>query len=413
MRFKLLFLLIAVTISSFPQGGSIYTRYGLGDPQLSFSARRHGLGDLGTAVADEDFIGTLNPAGWNRLTRTRIEFGVFYYGNFISDNSSKKFYANSRFTGFTIAFPASTLYGIGITAGMVPVTSINYKVNQVVTANNNITGNYDVNYEGEGGLSKVFIGSSYRLPFDLSLGATLEYFFGNLNYYSRINFPSSNTITAEYDRRFQIRGLSSTIGLISPDLLPKDEKNYLSDLRLGVAFNVGSKGSIDTLLTSSSSLRKDTVSLASVDMKIPFYLSIGGSIMLNKRYLINLDYFYQPWKDLAINNVDLVNLRNMMKVSAGIEYKPLRELGSSFWQQVMYRFNASYEQTQYQINGTGIDRISFGGGVSFPFSPGNTLDIGLEYYIKGTTDNNLYKENGFRMSFGLSLGDIWFIREER
>lgn len=413
MRYKLLIILFAVcAIYTFPQGGSVYTRYGLGDPQLSYSARRMGLGDLGTAVADEDFISTLNPASWNRLTRTRIEFGVFYYGNFISDNTSKKFYANSRFTGFTVAFPASSLYGIGISAGMIPMSSIDYNVNQTVKTNNNLVGDYNVNYEGEGGLSKIYIGTSYRLPFDLSLGATLDYLFGNLNYYSKVTFPSNSNLTATYDRRFQIRGLSSTVGLISPDFL-KDQSSSISDLRLGVSFNVGSKGTVDTLLTTASMLRTDTVSISTVDLKIPYYLSIGATALIDKKYQVNLDYYFQPWKNLELNNVGMVNLRNMMKLSAAVEYKPQRELGAGFWQQVMYRLNTSYEETQYQINGTGINKISIGGGASFPFSQGNTLDIGLEYYIRGTKENSLYKESGFRLAFGISLGDVWFIREER
>lgn len=414
MKFKLsiiLVLLIAGTI--LPQGGSIYTRFGLGDLQYSYSARKLGMGELGISVADEDFVTSTNPAGWNRLTRTRIETGFLYFGNNIADNNSKNFYSNSKFSGFTIAFPASSIYGIGVAAGILPVTFVDYNVSQKVISNNSNINDYNINYQGEGGLSKIFIGSSYRLPFDLSIGATLEYYFGNLNYYSRINFPLGTGSNSEYDRRYQIRGVSSTIGLISPDFLPKTETGSFSDLRLGLSFNLGSNSSTDTMLISSSSLRRDTVSIAEVDLKIPFTLATGASVLLNKNYLITLDYLFQPWKDLAINNSVLPNLRNAMKVSAGIEYKPSRVMGATFWQQVLVRIGASYEQTQYKFGNSGIDRISFAGGVSLPFSTGNTLDLGLEYYMRGTKENNLFKENGIRLSLGISLGEVWFLREER
>ena len=85
--------LISLTQTAVAQEGSIYTRYGLGDLQSSYSARRLGMGQLGTSVADEDFIGSLNPAGWNLLKTTRFELGVAFNGFSVSDNIQKKFYA--------------------------------------------------------------------------------------------------------------------------------------------------------------------------------------------------------------------------------------------------------------------------------------------------------------------------------
>ena len=107
------FSLIILIQTAVAQQGSAYTRYGLGDIQSAYSARRLGMGQLGTSVADEDFIGTLNPAGWNLLKMTRVEFGVAYNGLSVSaDNFQKRFYASTQITGFTMAFPLSTMYGV-------------------------------------------------------------------------------------------------------------------------------------------------------------------------------------------------------------------------------------------------------------------------------------------------------------
>ena len=86
------------------------------------------MGQLGTSVADEDFIGSLNPAGWNLLKMTRVEFGMAYNGMSLTENIQKKFYASSRITGFTMAIPVSPAYGIGMALGMIPVTNVNYQV---------------------------------------------------------------------------------------------------------------------------------------------------------------------------------------------------------------------------------------------------------------------------------------------
>jgi hypothetical protein len=109
----------------------------------------------------------------------------------------------------------------------------------------------------------------------------------------------------------------------------------------------------------------------------------------------------------------------MMLVSAGVEYRATRELGSNFWDQIILRGGLSYEQTQYFVDPnntgtrTGINQFSVFGGFSLPLSYANTIDIGLQYTSRGTTDASLIKENGFRIAFGISLGDIWFLRDEK
>jgi hypothetical protein len=404
--------LITLIQTAVAQQGSIYTRYGLGDLQSSYSARRLGMGQLGTSVADEDFVGTLNPAGWNLLKMTRFELGVVYNGVSVADNLQKKFYSATRFSGFTMAFPVSSLYGIGVAIGIVPVTTVNYKVTDNVTDPNVLIGNYDISYNGSGGLSKIFIGSSYRLPFDLSIGAALDYYFGNINYSSSVIFSSSTNVTAGYTKTYRPKAIGTTLGLISPDLL-KESSSFFSDFRIGASVNLIFSTSVDSLLTASSSVRIDTVNFSTLDMKIPYRVNVGASVILNKRFLVTVDYAFQPWKDFSIDNIKSDYLRSMMMLSTGFEYRAPKELGSSFFSRIVFRGGLSYEQTQYFINNTGINQYSVYGGFSLPISLGNTIDIGLQYSLRGQDTNSLLKENGLKLAVGLSLGDIWFLRDDK
>jgi hypothetical protein len=405
--------LITLIQTAVAQQGSVYTRYGLGDVVSSYSARRLGMGQLGTSVADEDFIGTLNPAGWNMLKMTRVEFGMAYNGLFVSaDNYQKKYYASSQVTGFTMAFPVSTVYGIGMALGIIPVTNINYQVTSHETDPNALVGSYDLTYKGSGGLSKIFVGSSYRLPFDLSIGASFDYYFGNLNYSSSVIFSGSNNFTAAYTQTYKPKALGTTIGLISPDLL-KETPSFFSDLHVGVSANLIFNSSVDSLLTAASYVRTDTVNFSTLDMKIPSRINFGASVILNKRFLVTVDYSFQSWKDFYINNIKSAYLRNLMMFSTGFEYRAPKELGSSFLNLIILRGGISIEQTQYIINNIGINQYSVYGGCSLPLSMGNTIDIGLQYSIRGHVDNSLVKENNLKLAVGISLGDIWFLRDEK
>jgi len=97
-----------------------------------------------------------------------------------------------------------------------------------------------------------------------------------------------------------------------------------------------------------------------------------------------------------LGDIKTSNMRDMFLISAGTEYRPIRELGSSFWSQIVLRGGVSYEQTQYLINNTGINQISVYGGFSVPLSYANTFDIGIQYSTRGTTDASLIKESGFK-----------------
>jgi len=55
--------------------------------------------------------------------------------------------------------------GVGMALGIIPVTNVNYKVNQHGTDPNTSIGDYDISYEGSGGLSKVFVDLPTNFPF--------------------------------------------------------------------------------------------------------------------------------------------------------------------------------------------------------------------------------------------------------
>ncbi len=79
----------------------------------------------------------------------------------------------------------------------------------------------------------------------------------------------------------------------------------------------------------------------------------------------------------------------------------------------MLRAGLSYEMSQYEFNGYNLNQYSVFGGFALPLSPENTLDVGFEYSMRGTKENDLLQENFLRIDFGISFGDIWFIRYEK
>jgi len=414
MIFKKLFgcFIIFFTVSLLAQSSSNYSRIGLGDIEYSYSSRRLGMGQLGVSVADADFINSLNPAGWYLLSKTRVEFGINYNGLFISDDNTKRYSGEAEFSGFTFAFPVSKDYGIGVALGFIPFSNVSYLSVQNFEFPVSPQDNYKITYEGKGGLSKLFVGSSYKLPFNLIVGAALDYYFGNINYNSEIEFASSSNFQAEYVRTYRPKGLGATAGFITPDLSSVFNSPSITDFRFGGSLSYFSNLKTDTLLTSNSVFIIDTIALAKTEIEIPVRINLGTSFVLSKEYLLSFDYSYQPWSEYRFDGRNLSGLRDAFKFSSGFEYRPDRQLGASFWQQIIWRAGLSFEQTQYEVNNEGINQYSVSGGFSFPVGFENTLDIGLQYALRGTTKSNLFKENIIRLNLGISLGEIWFVRPE-
>ena len=272
---------------------------------------------------------------------------------------------------------------------------------------------YYYTFSGTGGLSKIFISSSYRTPFDITVGASFNYYFGNLNYNSTVNFSDNSSYKAVYLRKYSPSGLGTTIGLLSPDMADILKSKNITEFRIGASVNYTANLRTDTILIGNSSYKTDTLGEATVKMKIPVRISTGLSFILSNKYLFSVDFLYQPWSNFKFNGTKSAYLRNASKISAGFEYRPVYTSGNSFWEQIMLRAGLSYEKTQYIINGEGINQFSVSGGFSIPVTLENDIDIGLEYAIRGSKKDALYKENIYKLNVSLALGDLWFIRRER
>jgi hypothetical protein len=405
--FAVFFILQVVT---FGQSSSSYSRLGIGDADYSFSAYGNGIGGLGISLSTPSSFDIVNPASWNKINRTRFSIDMLYSGSFLSGNSVTGFNGKAQFNGLALAFPVSDSNGATVVMGMAPYSTISYNVSQNSVDLTQASGSYQIIYNGNGGLSKAFIGTSYRLPFDVSLGATLNYYFGTLNYNSSTQFANSDASNSSYARSYNPSGVGSNFGLISPDLSTLFHSGSISDLHIGIAAEYLGKLRTDTILTSTTTTRTDTVQQGTVEMKVPVRLMAGLSFVINQKYYLSLDAAAQDWSTYSFNDVQPGDLRNATKLSLGFEYIPKQEFGTTPWQQIVWRAGISYEQTQYQVDGTGINQFSIAGGFSYPLNQGSTLDISAMYGSRGSSQPDLIKENFVKLNFGLSIGELWFWR---
>lgn len=405
-----IFLLLLPTLSLFAQG-SPYTRLGLGDVRYSSNARTIGLGGSSIGVADKYSINDFNPASWSGINLTRFQLGLSVVSKSIQSSSSESMATATNFEGFSVAIPIERSLGIVTSFGFVPVTRVAYNVMDKET--NPYVGDISREYSGSGGLSKMYIGASYKLPFGLALGAQFEYYFGKIEYYSSVTLPDSMYYNSvNYTNKLGFNGLGSSFGLLSPDLSDLLSSDNVKQLRIGAFVNLAASINTDTSLTSKTSAGNAEVVSGMTKSDIPLKFGLGLSASLFNKFLFVADFMTQDWSTYSRAGKSYSNLTNYQRISAGIETFADHSEFSTFWEQIQYRFGLSYEQSQYEIANKTIKQYELFSGISFPIGVANSLDIALSFGLRGEKDNQLLLEKFFKTSVSLNFGELWFVRRK-
>lgn len=127
-------------------------------------------------------------------------------------------------------------------------------------------------------------------------------------------------------------------------------------------------------------------------------------------FLIGVDYIQNKWSEYNFfGNND--NVQDSWEMRIGTQLKP--KPANNYWSNVAYRvgFNIGedYVNVQQPLSTTGITI-----GLGMPLRPSaqsprqlSIINVAIEYNKRGNEDN-LLRENLFRLSVGLSLSDLWF-----
>ena len=393
-------------------GGSIYSRFGLGDIRYGYSAQSLGMAGSGLALRSAANIDGTNPAAWSSIIRTRYTISALYEGYSSTSGGSSAFLSSASFNGAMIAIPIAPKSGIVFAGGITPVSRVNY--NAVAPASQSGL-NYTIRFRGDGGLSAAHAGLSATIADNLHAGAKFEYYFGTLRHTVRQEFSSSAYTNAEVIRSTQLRGVGGTFGLIYSGLgrlfgLGETEQfSFGAYLATPAALSTDQD---DFLSYENGGLTtRDTTTVGHGSDHLPAAFGAGLSYA-SERIVLAADLQYQNWNSYTESGVHPAEIRDSYRYSAGVEVVPKRDPAAPFTQRMAYRAGVFYHQTYYQINNQPINELGLSAGLGIPIFGETRFHFGAEYAIRGTNDYQLQKDNIFRMSFTITGGELWFVRPQ-
>ena len=401
-RSALALIILVGVVADIPAyaGGSVYSRFGVGDLLRYGGGRLDAMGGTGIALSGDGFLNLLNPAGIGKISLVRIS-GGFDFSNYSStDALGSGRYARGNFKSVAFGIPVDKENGVALLLAATPYSSVNY----ATLAQDTIV---EQDFYGAGGLSLLTFGASVSPIKHLSLGANLNYVHGRIEQAVNFKFSDPTFLNSEIDRSDFYSGFNFTIGGIYEGF----GTSTLAPLSVGFVLSTPTSLSVSrqSILTTSEST--DTTATNAGNVELPVAYGLGLSYLIGNQYYITGDVYHQQWENATFFGNKLPEIRNSTRFAIGFESLPHRET-DPFLKQIAYRAGFYYNSSSYFFSGTQINEVFVTGGLGVPIGPDAKLDIGLELGTRGRTSNGLQRDTIFRLSVSVSASEAWFLKVE-
>jgi hypothetical protein len=175
---------------------SPYSRYGIGTIDPILLPQTIGMGGIATAINRLSLYNNINPenpASYGFIGFTTIDAGI-NTNNMSLSQTGQPTNHNSDFKFSHVAFAIPLSKKSAVSFGLFPYSEMGYNT-QVTKKGFGSSSPVDTNvtnyaYNGEGGLSKAYVGYGFGIGKHLYIGANASYIFGDLHQYSSVEIPT-------------------------------------------------------------------------------------------------------------------------------------------------------------------------------------------------------------------------------
>lgn len=405
---------------------SPYSFYGIGDVKFKGTVENRSMGGLGI-LPDSIHINLQNPASYSALKLTTFTLAGTNTSTNLKTTDGSANVGRTTFDYIAVALPFKK---IGVSFGLMPYTSVGYRVQNTLPPGNTNTDGFNRfrQFTGSGGVNRVYGGAAYKITNNFSVGADFQYFFGDIQTQSLVSLTTiadPDTSFLQYATReinkSSYSGAGVNIGVTYQGAVSKKYKWFASaTYSPETTLSSTTDRSISTVLFSSSgeSVRDQfDVTTSKADVKIPSKIAIGTGFGQERVWFAGAEYTYQESNKLGnrFDNVTNSSFENAHKFSFGGYYIPKYLSYTSYLSRVTYRAGVKYEKTGLLLNGEHINDMGLSVGVGLPLSGivgGSNLNIGAEIGKRGTTSAGLIREQYVNIFVSLSLNDKWFVKRK-
>lgn len=398
---------------------SPYTMYGLGDMAVGGSAFNRAMGGVGIAGRDPYTFNYRNPASMSVIPRQSAIFNFAGEGKNIYAKGGGLSTSYNTFNIHDLGLAVPLGRGVGLGFSLTPVSSVGY-TSQLIEENPSMTENIGSTmyyYAGDGGITQVAMSLGVNITPQLSLGASMNYWFGDIERQYNASV-TSYLESATYRNVFSTENqhLSKILFTLGAQYVFKVGKN--NALCIGATYQpkvtARIKQTRTTLGYDNSSA--DTVYSGNSRWKMDIPGKVGAGIYFQSSKLgLAFDYSRQDWSGaFEIPAGQDISLSTQQEYRLGASYIPNRFDIRNALNRWTYKAGLRYADSYLVKNGHRLHDAAVSIGVDFGLKKGtfSKVGVGLEYGERGSWYKGEVRERYFNFFLALSLfgSDYWFVR---
>jgi hypothetical protein len=421
-KFSLLLLIVVGCLEVSGQAARTpFSAYGLGDTYGNALVHNQGMGGVGVSNPQYWYLNNLNPAmlTYNRITV--FQAGMVLDNRRIYSDTLKEKSTGGNLAYLALGFPLFRNKSTGETRwasaiGLMPYTNANYRYGFTSTVPGSAGTEVSYYEQSKGGVNEVYWSHGVRLNRHFSIGLKTAFMFSTIitDFSNVIDDPDQTTkYIINVHELLSVKGMRFTPGLH----FRKDSINTKYSFNAGLTWEMQSKlkTNFEQVLERQDAgggiLQSDTLDANFGRVGIPGRLTMGASFGRADKWMLATDFTIIKSDGRFITlGLDQVPVTDGWRLAAGAELTPdARSLGS-YLKRITYRTGISAESGTYLVNGNALKDFGINFGFSFPVNRISSLDLAFRTGRRGDMKLNGIEENYFKIYFGVTFNDQWFIK---
>lgn len=441
-------LLLGIFSRVSAQDNSPYSRYGLGDLHPGSNILNRGMGGISAGYADLLSVNFSNPASYSSFKtyleerskkstsgRVILDVGINFDNRSLreADNPERFTSPNMYFSYLQLGIPVKN--NLGISFGLRPISKINYSIIRHERLFNPVTGlpidSASTEFIGDGGAFLVNTGGGWAIR-NFSIGINAGYLFGRKDYSTRRTLINDSVAYNRSNHQTKV-----SFG----DLYFSGGMQYKADLNKTTILRIGVEGNLKHDLNARRDIIRETFNRTSDEGdfrldSVSEQLDVKGEVIYPSGFtagfvverqpddkkggwLLGMDFTRGGWDQYRLYG-EADPVQNNWRLKIGGQLRPAMK-------DVRYKSYVSYRAgfyvgKDYVYLGEKLPEYGISFGLGLPIlnlkdpqrrfrSQYTVANIAFEYIKRGTNDNVL-RENLFRLSVGFSLSDLWFVKRK-
>lgn len=388
-----LFCLISISVpAQNVMTSSPYSMYGIGDITSGIYGQNAAMGGVAYGMRSPLLINSDNPAGLTGIDSCKLlmDISVFLKNEYYKSGSSSNQTLTGNFSALSLGGRIMPRWYMAV--GLTPYSTVGYYFKGTQPLEGSPGSYYTSTFQGDGGLSRVYMTQAFALTRNLSLGVNLNYVFGNM---TQSETQESMSVT----QKMYGHTVYADLGIQYHKQLAQN-----SSFVIGAVYGYTQSLNLENTLTVKSSSSQNEQEKKKIKQNLPRFTGIGGSLVYRK-WTYALDYTFREYSSLKADD-SRITFSDTHELRLGVRYFPDGFSSSSYWSRVAYKAGISLSNPYMEISGKSGNTIRISGGFDFPvFNSQLNLSV---YYDRTRLSGNVFRRDVTGITLTYTLGEKFY-----